>query len=86
MTATSLAGLRDLESALPTGNNRAEEPKPGCSEAKTGCLGSCTISTQETHHLHQPASHPRFRTGEKSEKRVALGLCATAYPLDHSLK
>jgi hypothetical protein len=33
-------------------NNRApEEPKRCCSEAKIGCLGSCTISTQETHHL-----------------------------------
>jgi hypothetical protein len=49
---SSAARLLDLRSALSTRNNRAaEEPKPECSEAKTGCLGSCTRSTQETHYL-----------------------------------
>jgi hypothetical protein len=68
------ARLRDLQSALLTGNNRAaEEPKPGGSEAKTGCLGSCIISPQETHHLiSQPPTRDSgngWRDGDSSQEQ-----------------
>src|SRR5271157_1957726 len=56
-----LAGLRDLQSALPAGNNRsAEEPKPGQ-------FGSQNWLSGQLHHKHTrntppclPASHSRF--------------------------
>jgi len=38
----------------------SKDRKPGCSEAKTGCLGSCTIKDTRNTPPFLPASHSRF--------------------------
>jgi hypothetical protein len=57
-----LAGLRDLESALPTGNNRAaEEPKSGLFGSQNRLSGQLHRKYTRNIPPYLPVSHSRFR-------------------------